>query len=84
MTNGLSVSLPVPCKVVIVVKHDVLPSVKRVVMESSSPAPNARLVQVEIVCVRPLVREEACLSCLRQARDSLSRETACLVRQPVS
>ena len=33
MTNRLSVRLPVPCKVVITVKHRILPSVKRLVRE---------------------------------------------------
>ena len=37
MTNGPSVGFPVPCKVAIVVKHNVLPRVKRLVMKSSSP-----------------------------------------------
>ena len=47
MTNRLSVSFPVPCKVVIVVKHNVLPSVKRLVMDLSSPTSNACLVHVD-------------------------------------
>ena len=33
MTNRLSVRLPVPCKMVITVKHLILPSVKRLVRE---------------------------------------------------
>ena len=37
------------------VKHNVLPSVKRLVIEFSSPTPNARLVHVEIVDGRPFM-----------------------------
>ena len=55
MTYGLSVSFQVPgqCKVVIVVKHNVLHSVKLLVMDLSSPITNARLVHVKIVDGRP-------------------------------
>ena len=58
MTNGLSVSFPVPCKVVIVVKHNVLPSVKRLVMELSSPTPNTRWANFQ-GCMPPVERLKA-------------------------
>ena len=41
-------------RLVIVVKHNVLPSVKRLLMELSFPTSNARLVHVGIVDGRPL------------------------------
>ena len=53
MTDGLSVSFPVPCEVVAMVKHSALLSMTRLVLDMSSPAPNARLVHVEIVEGRP-------------------------------
>ena len=57
MTNRLSVSFPVPCKAVIVVKQKVLPSVKTAgdgtVLPNPNHGPNARLVHVEIVGRRP-------------------------------
>ena len=43
------------CKAVIMLEHNALPSVKRPVMELSSPTPNASIVRLEIVDGRPLM-----------------------------
>ena len=53
MTNGVLVSFLVPCKLVSMVKHRVLLSMTRLVLDLSSPTPNARLVHVEIDEGRP-------------------------------
>ena len=68
MTNGLSVSLQVPCKVVIVVKDNVLPSARRLVVELSPPTPNGRLVHVEIVDGRPF--KDDCMNVRRHCAPS--------------
>ena len=53
MTNGVLESFLVPCKLVSMVKHRVLLSMTRLVLDLSSPTPNARLVHVEMVEGRP-------------------------------
>jgi hypothetical protein len=52
-TNGVLESFLVPCRSVSMVKHSALLSMTRPVLHLSSPAPNARLVHVEIIEGRP-------------------------------
>jgi hypothetical protein len=54
MTNGVWVSFLVPCESVSMAEHRVLLSVTPPVPGLSSPAPNARLLHVQIVEGRPL------------------------------
>ena len=57
MTNGLAESFPAPSKMVIMVKHNMLPSVKLHVMHLFSPTPNSLLVHVKIIDGRLFMRE---------------------------